>query len=143
MFQRILVPLDGSTRAERAIPVAARLAYASGGLVILVRVASKSSGLWPSMATRNTLAHQVLAADCAEAKQYLADVITAPNLQSVPTETVVRFGPTVSTLLAVADDFEADLIVLCSHGYKGVTRRIMGSVAEKLAREAEVPVLVL
>ncbi|MGI9060097.1 MAG: universal stress protein [Ktedonobacteraceae bacterium] len=143
MFQRILVPLDGSARAERAIPVAVRLAYASGGSVILVRAVSKSSGLWPSMATRTTLAHQVLTADCAEAEQYLADVITAPNLESVPTETVVRFGPTVSTLLAVADDSEADLIVLCSHGYKGVTRRIMGSVAEKLAREAEVPVLVL
>ena len=38
MFQRILVPLDGSTRAERALPVAAKIARASGGSVVLLRV---------------------------------------------------------------------------------------------------------
>src|SRR5713101_187980 len=132
MFRRILVPLDGSTRAERAIPVAARLAHTSGGSVILVRVVSKSSGLWPSASPQTTLAQQDLSA-----------VSTSLELEGVPTESVVRFGPTVSTLLAVADSSQADLIVLCSHGYTGITRRIMGSVAEKLAREASVPVLVL
>ena len=143
MFRRILVPLDGSTRAERAIPVAARLAHTSGGSVILVRVVSKSSGLWPSASPQTTLAQQVIAADRAEAEQYLSAVSTSLELEGVPTESVVRFGPTVSTLLAVADSSQADLIVLCSHSYTGITRRIMGSVAEKLAREASVPVLVL
>lgn len=143
MFRRILVPLDGSTRAERAIPVAARLAHTSGGSVILVRVVSKSSGLWPFAAPQTILAQQVIAADRAEAEQYLSAVSTSLELVGVPTESVVRFGPTVSTLLAVADSSQADLIVLCSHSHTGITRRIMGSVAEKLAREASVPVLVL
>jgi nucleotide-binding universal stress UspA family protein len=143
MFQRILIPLDGSTRAERAIPVAARLAHASGGSVILVRVVSKSSSLWPSVAERTTLAHRVLAADIAEAERYLRGMATSPELEGVPIESVVRFGQTVSTILAVADSSEADLIVMCSHGYTGVRRRIMGSVAEKVARAASVPVLVL
>src|SRR4051812_34049687 len=131
MFQRILIPLDGSTRAERAIPVAARLAHTSGGSVILVRVVSKSSDFWPSMAQQTTLAQQVLAADLAEAERYLGGVATSPELEGVPTESVVRFGPTVSTILAVVAASQADLIVLCSHGYTGITRRIMGSVAEK------------
>jgi nucleotide-binding universal stress UspA family protein len=143
MFKRILVPLDGSTRAERAIPAAARLAHASGGSVILVRVVSKFSSLWPSVAERNTLAQQVLAADLAEAERYLRGVATSPELEDVPTERVVRFGPTVSTILAVASASQADLIAVCSHGYTGITRRIMGSVAEKLAREGSLPVLVL
>jgi nucleotide-binding universal stress UspA family protein len=143
MFQRILIPLDGSTRAERVIPVAARLAHASGGSVILVRVVSKSSGLWPSVAQQTTLAQQVLAADLAQAERYLAGVATSPELEGVPTESEVRFGPTVSTILTVAAASQADLIVLCSHGYTGITRRIMGSVAEKLARDASMPVLVL
>jgi nucleotide-binding universal stress UspA family protein len=43
MFQRILVPLDGSTRAESALPVAARLAKASGGSVILLHVLQRSA----------------------------------------------------------------------------------------------------
>lgn len=143
MFQRLLIPLDGSTRAERAIPVAARLAHASGGSVILVRVVSKSSGLWPSVAERTTLAHRVLAADLAEAERYLAGIATSPELEGVPKESAVRFGPTVSTILAVADSSQADLIAMCSHGYTGIRRRIMGSVAQKLAREGSVPVLVL
>ncbi|MDQ2903365.1 MAG: universal stress protein [Chloroflexota bacterium] len=143
MFQRILIPLDGSTRAERAIPVAARLAHASGGSVTLVRVVSKFSSVWPSVVERTTLARQVLAADLAEAEHSLAGVATLPELEGVPTESVVRFGPTVSTILAVADASQADLIVLCSHSDTGITRRIMGNVAEKLARAASMPVLVL
>ena len=42
MFQRILVPLDGSVRAERAIPVVARMASASGGSVIVIQVVNTS-----------------------------------------------------------------------------------------------------
>lgn len=143
MFRRMLIPLDGSTRAERAIPVAARLAHASGGSVILVRVVSKPSSLWPSVIAQPLLAQQVLAADLAEAERYLASVATSPELEGIPTARVVQLGPTVSTILDVADSAHTDLIVLCSHGYTGTARRIMGSVAEKLAREACVPVLVL
>ena len=143
MFQRILVPLDGSMRAERAIPVAARLAQASGGSVMLARVVSKPSGLWPSVAPQTTLVQQILADDLAEAEGYLSVAVKSPELQGVTTETEVRFGPAVSSILAIADSSQADLIVLCSHGYTGITRRIMGSVAEKLAREASAPVLVL
>lgn len=143
MYKRILVPLDGSIRAERAITVAGRIAQASGGSVILARVVSKRSGLWPSVAPQTTLVQQILADDLAEAEGYLSVAAASPDLQGVATETLVRFGPTVASILAVADSAQADLIVLCSHGYTGITRRIMGSVAEKLAREAPVPVLVL
>ncbi len=143
MFQRILIPLDGSTRAERAIPIAARLARASSGAVILVRVVSKSSGFWPSVAQRSALAQQVPAADFAEAERYLADIASASDLEGIPIERVIRLGPTVSTILAVADTARADLIVLCSHGYTSLTRRMMGSAAENLSREATIPVLVL
>ena len=55
MFQRILVPLDGSTRAERAIPVAARIARASHGSVVLVRVVSTVIEFWPYMAPQPAL----------------------------------------------------------------------------------------
>ncbi len=143
MFQRILIPLDGSTRAERAIPVAARLAHASDGSVILMRVMNKSSRLWPSMALRTTLAQRAIDNELVEVEQYLSAIASSADLEGIPTETEVRFGPTVSSILVAADATQADLIVLCSHGYNGMTRRIMGSVAERLAREASVPVLVL
>ncbi len=50
MFQRILVPLDGSARAERALPVAARLTRASGGSIVLLRaVTSPIDFAWYAM----------------------------------------------------------------------------------------------
>lgn len=143
MFQYILVPLDGSTRAERAIPFAARLAQASGGSLIFARVIQKSSGFWASVAERTTLAQQVLVMDIAEAERYLAGVAASPELEGIPTKRVVQPGPVVPTILEVANASQADLIVLCSHGYTGVKRRIMGSAAEQITREATVPVLVL
>ena len=143
MFQRILVPLDGSSRAERAIPVAARLAHASSGSVILVRVVSKSNPLWPGRGQATILAQRVIQEDVFSADQYLSDIAASPDLQDVSIETVVHVGSTIPAILAVADTSEADLIMLCSHGYTGMTRRIMGSVAQKLARETPVPVLVL
>jgi len=55
MFKRIVVPLDGSIRAEQAIPVAARIARASGGYVVLLRVVSAATEYWPNMVSEPTM----------------------------------------------------------------------------------------
>ncbi len=144
MFKRILVPLDGSPRSERAIPVAARIARASGGTVILLRAVSMPVEIWPSFVVPEPgLAEAVLDADRACVEQYLADLIKAPMLDGIPTETVAFFGPPAATILSVAHSSQADLIVLCSHGYTGVTRWVLGSVAEKVVHYAPIPVFVL
>lgn len=142
MFQRILVPLDGSVRAERAIPVAAHMARTSGGSVILVQVVSTSLETWPTPA----LAPQTQAivdADLAEAEKYLAGLTVSADLCEIPTETVVQFGPTAPTILSAAYSYSADVIVICSHGYTGMTRWTLGSIAEKVARHTSIPVLIL
>jgi nucleotide-binding universal stress UspA family protein len=54
MFQSILVPLDGSVRAEQAIPVAARVARASAGSLTLLRVLSSTSARWSRLPTAPT-----------------------------------------------------------------------------------------
>lgn len=144
MFKRILVPLDGSERAERAIPVAARLARASGGSVVLLRAVSTPIEFWPSLAVPEArMADAGFDADRACVEKYLAEMTRSPALNGVPTETEVRFGPPASTILAVAHASHADLIVLCSHGYTGMIHWVLGSVAEKVSRHAPVPVFVL
>ena len=80
-------------------------------------------------------------AELTEAETYLSEVATRPKLDHVLTETVALSGSTPSTILDVAHSCQADLIVLCSHGYTGMTRWVLGSVAEKVARHAGVPVL--
>lgn len=143
MFRRVLVPLDGSNRAERAIPVAARIARSTGGSVVLLRVVSISTEFWPYMAPQPTLAQAIIDADLEEAAKYLASVTALPELNGVSTETMTLYGPTAATILSVAYSHDVDVIVMCSHGYTGVTRWIMGSVAEKIARHSAVPVLIL
>jgi nucleotide-binding universal stress UspA family protein len=141
MFQRILVPLDGSKRAERAIPVATRIARAAGGSVIVVQVVSTDIGLY--LVPQPTLTGQIIDAEEASAEKYLRDIATSINRDGVPTETEALFGSPTSTILSFAHSHHADLIVLCSHGYTGVARWVLGSVAEKVVRHAPVPVLVL
>ncbi len=143
MYTRILVPLDGSTRAERAIPVAARIARTSGGAVVLVRAVNVAFGFLPSLVGEAPVVQSVLDADQAAAEEYLAGIKQVPELADIITETRIVFGPVASAILAGAESAQADLIVLCSHGYTGMTRWALGSVAEKVARHALVPVLVL
>lgn len=143
MFRRVLVPLDGSDRAERAILTAARIARSTGGSVVLLRVVSTSIEFWPYMAPQPTLAQAIIDADLEEASKYLASVTALPELNGVSTETMTLYGPTAATILSVAYSHDVDVIVMCSHGYTGVTRWIMGSVAEKIARHSAVPVLIL
>ena len=72
MFKRILVPLDGSERAERALPIAARLARASGGTIILVRVVSTEPVSSPSAPAKPILIQTVGEVDLTMAESYLA-----------------------------------------------------------------------
>jgi nucleotide-binding universal stress UspA family protein len=79
----------------------------------------------------------------SEAQHYLIHVRTAFHEPNVAIETITQVGPAASTILQMASDKQVDLVIICSHGYTGLTRQIMGSVAERVARHAPVPVLVL
>lgn len=144
MFQRILVPLDGSPRAERAIPVAARLARASGGTVILLRVVNETSPYWhPVAASRTRSAEISVDADLAEAERYVAELTLSPDLKDISTEPIARSGGAAPIILSVAASSHVGVIVMCSHGYSGMKRWALGSIAEKVAHAASIPVLLL
>lgn len=144
MFNRIIVPLDGSGRAERAIPIAARLARASGGTIFLVRVLSTESASFPSAAGRPLLVQTVGETDRELAESYLTGIAHSELLTGIEVHTEVPEGLIAPSILTIASDKQADIIVICSHGYTGVTRWwMMGSVAAKVARFAGKPVLVL
>ena len=142
MFERILVPLDGSSVAERAIPAAARIARAFGSSVILLSVATPevTSGKfsvpeeYPKASPEDEL---------AEANTYLRAVAQSNELSNIPTEVHTLFGPVAQTILSATQSLHADLIVMCTHGYTGFKRWRLGSVAEKVIRHAQIPVFVL
>lgn len=145
MFQRILVPYDGSERARQAVPVAARLARASGGSVLLLRVTSPlAQGVWqvdPSL----LINQEVWQAERQRATAELEALAASEDLEgvTVTTSVVEQEGSTAEMILATARSWHADLIVLCSHGHTGLMRWILGSVAHKIALHSPVPVLLL
>jgi nucleotide-binding universal stress UspA family protein len=142
MFERILVPLDGSPRAEQALPVAARIAHASGGSLHLLQVISPVvdyAGLSPvAMETE-----QSTIAEMAQSTDYLATLAASPMFAGIHTTIEVMFGSPAWHIQASAEAQKANLIVLCSHGRTGFTRWALGSVAHQLVHQSFVPLLVL
>ena len=144
MFKRILVPLDGSGRAEQALPITARIAHASGGSIILVRVLSTPPAQMPSAPAKPDLIQTVGESDRELAETYLKGLASSDLLRGISVQTEVPVGLVAPTILSMANNKHVDLMVICSHGYTGVKRWwLLGSVAAKLARFAETPVLVL
>lgn len=143
MFQRILVPLDGSTRAEQALPVAVRLAHASSGTIVLLRVVDLPNQFVSSRVHEPMATQAVLDTQLEEAKNYLEHLMRSNDLINVHSRREVIIGQPAVNILSIVGMRNIDLVVMCSHGYTGMTRWILGSVAEKVVHHSPVPVLLL
>jgi nucleotide-binding universal stress UspA family protein len=143
MFAHILVPLDGSPRAERALIVAARLARANSSAITLVRVVQEPISYAASMDPAATAIQSEIDTGLTQASQYLNQVAHSAVLEGIPVEQQTLVGSVANTILSVAESAGSDLIIICSHGYTGITRWALGSIAEKIARHAPMPVLIL
>jgi nucleotide-binding universal stress UspA family protein len=141
MMKRILVPLDGSPLAERALAVAANLARSTDGALILVQALTLpieyNSLLVPQLAPLDIEGKERIA------QAYLTRQADLPILADLPVETQVRTEAPALAILNVAAESQANMIVMTSHGRSGFGRWVFGSVAEHVARHAEVPVLML
>lgn len=146
MFRRIIVPLDGSSRAERAIPVAAALARVSQGSLVFLRVVAPHHdiGFYGAEPTLG-VAPSALETAVAEADRYLSSVATIFRhaLSGIKIDTEVEVGTPASMITSAASFEHGDLIVLCSHGNTGFKRWIFQSIATQTARKSPVPVLIL
>jgi len=143
MFQRILVPLDGSARAERAIPIAARLARNSGGSVLLLRVVTHPLDAVASFLHPPEETEKASEAAHARAVSYLEHVARSDDFSDVGTALQVADSLPAQTILSAAHLQQVDSIVMCSHGEAGFTHWALGSVAQTVARHSPVPVLLL
>jgi nucleotide-binding universal stress UspA family protein len=133
---KILVPLDGSSRAAVAIDTAIDLAAAPCSLV-LIRAAEAHAlpGVDPTEMQVNVV---------REAEEYLASVkddLAKRGITNV--ETSVWYGAPAHAIIEGARLQKADLIVMSSHGRSGLGRLILGSVAESVLRGTTVPVCIV
>jgi nucleotide-binding universal stress UspA family protein len=142
MFKRILVPLDGSTRAERAITVAAHIAHSTGGSVVLVQAVTIPFAYGPYIGTTSSAA-ETMDAGLDDTNKYLDSLASSELLENIETDTKALYGSAAPTVISTAQAYNADLIVMTSRGNTGMKRWILGSVAQKIARHSPTPVLVL
>jgi nucleotide-binding universal stress UspA family protein len=135
MLRTLIVPLDGSDLAERALPYAVRLASAGGGRLVLVRAA-----LGPPPSGLDWERQQAIAV--AEAETYIARV-AARLATRVPVATAVPYGRAAHEILESVKQFDADGIVMATHGRTGASHLVYGSVAEAVLAHGSVPVFLV
>ncbi len=140
--RRILIPLDGSPFGEQIIPLAVSVGALTGAEYRLLRVvppviSSSGGGLGDFGVGNRTVADQLR----AEASGYLAGLrVSVPGLKTAAAHVAVDWPPAVA-IMADAEANGVDLIALPTRGRSGLTKLILGSVADKVARAATVPVL--
>jgi nucleotide-binding universal stress UspA family protein len=148
MFTRILVPLDGSQHATRALPVAARIARASHGSIVLMQAVGipLDTSIYansPAMVQPPTITQDELDIERESVQVYLDTIQQSEILAGIPVATRVELGTAAQAIEDLANEEQIDLIVMVSRGNTGLKGWILGSVAQKLARHCDIPVLVL
>ncbi|ROZ75419.1 universal stress protein [Ramlibacter sp. WS9] len=150
MYERILVAVDGSETSKRGLGEAVRLAKLTGGRLLLVHAIDDVSFAAAMGAYGMDLSGAVAGdwlADLREGgRAILREAEATAGAASVPAETVLGegfAGPVWEQLCKEAENWKADLIVLGTHGRRGVGRALLGSTAEMVARHATVPVLLV
>lgn len=147
MFKHILVPLDGSVQAEVALPAALELASRLGSELTLVRVVvpaeaalSLQRGYAASFVQISKFAQYLR----EQAAAYLAERCESTREQGVDSKAkVVEAENVAEAILNTAKKVGADAIVISTHGRGGFRRWLLGSVTERVLRQATIPVLLI
>ena len=153
MFERILVPLDGSRLGARALPYAVTIAERFDAEIILVRVITRAQGSFVSESagistpgTVNLIAEQTQTKDSenvAHAKRYLTNHTNQLKEQGLNASFYVIEGIPAPSILQFSKDEKVSLIVMMSHGRGWFKRAIMGSVTDAVVHGSNIPVLVI
>ncbi|MGD9842032.1 MAG: universal stress protein [Steroidobacteraceae bacterium] len=144
MYQKILVPIDGSETAARGLAEAIKLASNQHSTIRLVHVVNE---LMVVASYEGTIYSGELITALRESGEKLLDVARHKVADAgVPVESELieaHGGQAGKTIAADAERSQADLIVLGTHGRRGLSRVVMGSDAEQVVRTAKVPVLLV
>ena len=148
MYRRILVPLDGSSCSEAAIPHARALAEKFGSEIVLLRVVQPGVippvpptdlGPWPPAAAVLPETEEALEKAAAS---YIEEVAARfGDLGIVVTD--VEWGGAVDQIAHCAREHHVDLIVMGTHGRHGLERWLLGSTSESLLHQTDVPILLV
>lgn len=143
MYHTILVPLDGSKRAEAIIGHVEQIARQNNAKVVLLRVEDE-----PIMLDRDEVIdfseyHKKIEQQKKRSLNYLAEIQTRFGQSDIHTEVRIAYGAVVKSILKTAIETQTDLIAMASHGLSGHERVSYGSVAAGVLQASEVPILLI
>jgi nucleotide-binding universal stress UspA family protein len=139
--KRILVPTDFTDTSDAALDYAIALAALTGGQVTVMHAFEMPIVGFPDgamIASGDVVGNIMTASENA-----LAALIAKRSAAGVPLKTCLRQGVNYEEVNAVAAEIDADLIVIGTHGRRGIARALLGSVAENVIRTATRPVLTI
>jgi nucleotide-binding universal stress UspA family protein len=149
MYQTILVPLDGSARAEHILPHVENLATHYKAKVIFLQVMEPLQIVNPSLHVTSALTDTVKESmndfnrRYEEINTYLSGCLGEFREKGIDVRKFVEQGPVVETVISVAQRENADLIAMASHGRSGLSRVFYGSVAAGVLQQIDRPMLII
>ncbi len=143
MYKTILVPLDGSQRAEAILPHVESLARCTGAQIILLSIVDPPMNLvTPYDIMPNYMADEIQAM-VDDGKAYLDEVAKTLRAKGLQVRTAVEYGAVVASIIEVAEREKADLLAMASHGRTGLSRVFYGSVAAGVLQRVDRPLLLI
>jgi len=142
MYRKILVPLDGSKRAEKILPHVEELAIRYKAKIIFMQVVEYKTVPTPEGAFINLTDEEFDQAKI-QAETHLSGIQGEFREKNIESQFRVTYGPVVEGIIKIAAQEGVDLIALASHGRSGVSRVFYGSVAAGLLHRVDRPLLII
>lgn len=140
MYDQILIPTDGSKEAQKAVDHAIDLATEVDATIHALFVVESRPSALPSDSIQQVTDHEAWATYGEETTD---EVVADAEERTVPGVAAVRHGKAHEEIVEYAHENDIDVIVIGTHGRDGVRDVILGSVAERVVRTSNVPVLTI
>lgn len=142
-IKKILVPLDGSPLAESVFPLVEELAKDCGASVVAMQAVPPLTAYPGFEGFAPTAMGEILEDMQARSQKYLADVVDRLQGKGLSAQALSSTSMPTEAILAAADEADADLIAIATHGRSGLGRVVLGSVADAVIRQSHRPCLVV
>jgi len=143
MYKTILVPLDGSKRAEFILPHVEELAQRYEARVVFTRIVEPPPLVLPPGQPDLTIYQSELEKRMEEAELYLKGIQGEFEEKGIDARRELGKGPVVEAIVNMAIRHDADLIALASHGHSGLAQVFYGSVAAGILQRVDRPLLLI
>lgn len=143
MYQRIFVPVDNSKGSFLALTEACKLAQVDGGRLRIVHVANMTQPGWGNTDFIPDSELQQMADEQSEILLQAKQLAQSFNVESECRVLKNWLDKIPDTLAEDAKAWDADLIVMSTHGWTGIKRLLLGSVAEGILRRSKIPTLLI